>query len=292
METPVPTIEVISVPTEAPTLTVFPTTEPTPTFTVTPTPTIVLSPTPPRPIEWDLNPYYEKYIEQEWEGINIKARVIIDQSFVRKVTIENIEISDVALAEAVARTLFIVWYQRHHPTGYDWQRLAPSEIRPFLEMWLKAQQSGREEDWRRVQIDRVWANDLTDGNGYIQKPYNFWPMYSGVTPSDVVGLEVLTFVYVRTGEVSNIFYQSKGKFMSFGFGSNINEGDHMVYSGFDIEKCDFEDCLAGIFKNAIPSANSFLVQNTGDPPTYWVTSASSIYYKIMHGGIKIDIERK
>lgn len=164
----IPIAEVTSTPTVIliPSATPTSTLEPTPTLTVTPTPyptpTLVLAPTP---VEWELVPYSEKVVQYEWKGVLLKARLIIDESMSSK--IESIDISDDLLAEVVARWMFLVW--RHRNGHSSWNDDGPYEIDEYMEMWAKAQDSGLESDWRKVQVNDIWANDLTDGDGYVQR---------------------------------------------------------------------------------------------------------------------------
>lgn len=212
--------EVISPTTNAPTNTNTPTLTqtPVPTITRTPLPTVNKHPSTPtveRPVEWDLNPFYEKKIDTEWEGVKIKASILIDGSL--KDRIKSIDMMDSLLAEIVARTIFYVWYSRNHPDvpwnsyvrsclrlyNYPEPTLDEEAIYPYMKLWAKAQETGNYSDWEKVQLQNVWANDLSDGNGYIQKPYTIWPMYEGNVPENIIAVKNLTFVFVDTNLVHN-----------------------------------------------------------------------------------------
>ena len=58
------------------------------------------------------------------------------------------------------------------------------EFTIFMELWSQAQISGVPADWEKVQF-YVWANDLNDGNGYVQEQMTFWPMHEGLTPDGI-----------------------------------------------------------------------------------------------------------
>lgn len=228
VEVIIPTKDVTQIPTDTPLPTTTPTLEPTSTPTVTPTPypTPTLMPTP-TPVEWELVPYFEKVIEYEWKGVLIKARLIIDESTSSK--IESIEISDEILAEVVARWMYLVW---RHRNGYEsWNDDSYFDIDDYMEMWAKAQDSGLESDWRKVQINDIWANDLTDGDGYVQAPYNVWPMYYGDdAPDGVTPLNLVTLAFVAHDTFDNIT-----NIVYVGMGTNLSVEDLLVYRSFNFE---------------------------------------------------------
>ena len=189
---------------------VFPTVtlEPTPTFTAlpiltptntpeptaTPKPTLVPTPTTvltPQPVEWDVDPYIIEDIEGEYKGVTIKARLIIDKSL--EDIVESVRINDDIFAEAIVKLFVYVIYQRK--SNGNFYTIPSYEVDRLVKIWAEAQKTGSEIYWRQVQLDNIWANDLNDGNGYSEKVYNFWPMYEGITPNDVLAMDKITIVF-------------------------------------------------------------------------------------------------
>ncbi len=289
------------VPTSTPTL------EPTHTPTETPTETPVPTPTEVPPLEWDLDPYIEKVIEYEWEGVLIKARILIDKSM--ESTIKSIDIKDDVFAEVIARSIFVVWYTRNNPdVGWLWKdvkyfreiELDPESIYPFMEMWAKAQKSGNTSDWEKVQINDIWANNLNDGNGYAQKPYDMWPMYYGEASSGVIGMDMLTLVLAKTSYIQNVFRVNRSdepefrKLLDTSFGTNLNNGDLMIYRGmsWDPKLCDAwptgSDCFKEYYYEGIGLIPTWLSLNSGEPIWYPVVKYSWIYYFIKSRGVDVE----
>jgi predicted small secreted protein len=246
--------------TNIPSETAVPTSTPSPTITLTQTctPTITLTPTlrPTRteisPVEWELVPYMEITVDEEWRGVNIKTRLLVDGSL--RDQIESIKFKDGLLAEVAARTLWLVWYSQNKNT--PWQIAPAGKIDEFMELWTWAQATGSYDFWRQVQIDNIWVNDLNDGNGYVETPHSFWPMYDGPTPYGVLGINKLTFVLLNNPDVNNI-----SKFI----GSNFNDGDLMIYlmGDYNPEKYSYRVKIAGILAYRINIVSQWLIQNRG-----------------------------
>ncbi len=292
--TPTPTNTPTSTPTHTPTPTATDT--PTPTITNTPTNTPTPIPTEP-PIEWDLDPYIEKSIDYDLEGIRVKAGVIIDRSL--EPIIESFEISDEDLAKIVIHSLFVVWYGRNNPDA-TWLKkdqmrdivIPIKELSTFKELLAKAQETGDEADWRKIQINDVWVNDLSDGYGYIQKPYNFWPMYDGETPQDVIGMKSFTIALFRTTtySVRNMFRLGVS-----GDGMNMYDGNLIYYGGYNYDpqyckrtKRDVTNCLQSAVTSRFSCMASVIVMTTGNflPPYYTIIGyehVSSLVWKIKVG---------
>lgn len=307
--TPIQVPTETSIPSQNSTPTLIPTetSVPSPTDTLTPTPTATpaITPTPTKPpVEWDLDPYIEKVIDHEWEGIRIKARILVDRSL--ESVIKSLDVQDDVFAEVVARSIFVVWYARNNP-DVGWLRkdkkyfspvwVHPEEFHPFMEMWAKAQETNNPEDWKKVQINNVWANNLNDGNGYQQRPYAMWPMFYGEAPSGIVGMDMLTLALVKTSSVSNLFksqhydnYEFR-KLLDAGLGTNINGGDLIVYRGisWDPNLCEgwpsVKVCFRDYLYESIGLIPTWLSMNSGEP--WWFTTVMYdwIYYYLMRGGI-------
>ncbi len=290
--------------TPSPTSTSVPTATDTPTPTVTNTPTNTPTPIPTEPpVEWDLDPYIEKYIDYDLNGIRVKAGVIIDRSL--EPIIESFEITDEDLAKIVIRSLFVVWYGRNNPDATwlkkDQRRrieIPIKELNSFEGLLARAQETGDEADWRKVQINDVWVNDLSDGYGYIQKPYSFWPMYDGETPQDVIGMKSFTIALFRTTtySVRNMFRLGVS-----GFGMNMYDGNLTYYGGYDYDpqyckytKRKVTECLQSAVTSRFSYMASLVVMTTGNflPAYYSITAyehVSSLVWRIKIG-IKEGLE--
>lgn len=265
-----------------------------PTDTHTPLPTIDKHPPTPtveRSVEWDIEPFIEKRIDTEWKGVRIKASFIIDASL--KDRIKSMEILDSFFADLVARTIFIAWYIRHNPS-VTWAQpnytlpnrvveVSLEEYHTFLDLWSQAQRSGKESDWRNVQINSIWTNDLSDGNGYVQRPYNFWPMYEGSTPSGVTAMSRFTIVLTDFFSTSSIVRWTPANMpaidIDIGYGFNLDNGDMMFYIGHSVSpiRCEahylnLQNCLKGSTLSNIANIGHQLALNRGESSINYLNS--------------------
>lgn len=208
-----------------------------PTITNTPLPTIDKHPPTPtleRPVEWDIDPYITRDIEGEYKGIKIKATLIIDRSL--EPIIEGIYVNRNLFAEMIAKSLAYVWYSRFgNYEPYELNRFTSDEKDRWFENWAKAQETGFEYYWRQVQLNNIWANDLNDGDGYVQQPYAFWPMYEGPTPYGVTALNKITIVYfdAPNSAIRNTTTISSSSHTGLVLGSNLDSNNLFFYSGRD-----------------------------------------------------------
>jgi hypothetical protein len=205
--------------------------------------------------EHDLEPAYVQEVSREFMGVHINAELITDKSLdpvIRKVTV-----GESAYAEFIARTVFKVWWSKgevkHSGTPTE------KDFKDFMALWAKAQQSGLPEDWQKVQVNDIWANDLEDGNGYVQKPYKIWFMYDGQTPEGVRGISNLSIALVFSNRVDNIT-RFKNEEYRQGLGTNINNNFLFVYVGIFQMGVYGKDTTSG----AISRAPTWLIRNTGD----------------------------
>ncbi len=235
--------EIVSIDTKPPTIpaeTTTPTIEPT--ITNTPFPTIDKHPPTPtveRPVEWDIDPYIEYEVEGEYKGVKIKGSVIIDRSL--ESLIEGVYVNKNLFSEMIAKSLAYVWYSRRYNYYYDdlYTRFTGDEMDEWFELWATAQETGSEYYWRQVQLDNLWANDLNDGDGYVQQPYTIWPMYEGPTPYGVTEIKKITIVLADTpkADIRNVTttpdWSSYGMFL----GSNLDNNKFFFYAGLDTDIC-------------------------------------------------------
>lgn len=283
---------------------------PSPTFTIAPTSTTAPKSTPTLPLpetikniptstlarsaEWDIDPFFEKRIDLEWNDVHIKASFFVDKSFEK--IIKSVSLPDHFLADFIQRSLFIVWYSRLHQLSLRTQQsiedynaeltdfgLREKEFATFLELWSKAQQSGEESDWRRVELRNVKANDLADGEDYAQKNYTFWPMYEGPTPEGVTAMNRFSIVITEPSATTNIARVSSynkriAKYLEVrgeSYGFNFDNGDMMYYFAhtLDVNRCFYTPlfyCLRDFIRNHVfYSMGSHIAANTGDSMMYY-----------------------
>lgn len=213
-----------------------------PASTETPLPTIDKHPPTPtveRPVEWDIDPYIQYEIEGEYKGVKIKASVIIDRSL--EPLVEGIYVNKNVFSEMIAKSFAYVWYSRrnNYYVYEQYIRFTTDEMDKWFELWATAQETGSEYYWRQVQLDNVWANDLNDGDGYVQKQYAFWPMYEGPTPYGVTAINKITVMLFDTpkSDIRNAMtgpiWVSGGRF----HGVNLDNNNFIFYSGTDMDVC-------------------------------------------------------
>lgn len=211
-----------------------------PTSIVTSLPTIDKHPPTPtveRPVEWDIDPYIEYEIEGEYKGVKIKASVIIDRSL--EPLVEGIYVNKNLLSEVIAKSLAYVWFFRHGDYTdinnlFQYERITSDQMDRWFGLWAKAQETGLEYYWRQVQLDNIRANDLNDGNGYVQKPYSFWLMYDGPTPYGITAIDKITIVMLDTpkADIRNVtvIRAMTGVVVA----SNLDEKRLFFYTGKDM----------------------------------------------------------
>lgn len=269
----------------------------TSTPTILSTETLVPTPTEILPIEWDIDPYIIKEIEGVYRGVTIKGRFIVDRSL--EDIVESVEINNNVFAEMIAKSLALVWIERQK--AEPWELAKPIELTKWVDLWAKAQETGSEYYWKQVQLNSIWANDLNDGDGYVEKPYNFWPMYEGVTPYGVIALNKITIVFFdpMKSAITNTEYMSNA-IMRTAFGSSLDNQDLTLYFGRDIGFCvpyaakelqytqkrASQFCLSANFI----SLPGYLMYNDGDSDTNGILGISTHIYDLMKGAIKYEIK--
>jgi hypothetical protein len=254
--TPAPEIPTLQVPDEKTPTPVAPTPTPgatsTPTHTETPTPEP--TPTPTSINEKDLQPAYTETINEKFMGVVINAQLITDESLdplIRKVTV-----SESVYAEFIARTIFKTWWLK----GEVRHTGAPTkeDFKNFMALWAKAQETNDPNDWKQVQLNNIWANDLNDGTGYKQQPYTIWPMYSGTqVPEGVRGINNFAILLVKASRMKNIDMFRNNAYQE-GMGTNILNENLYVYNGFVNSNNGNEGVASSVAYTAI-----WLIKNSG-----------------------------
>ena len=198
----------------------------TPTLTIVPTPTLVMG------IESEIDPYIVREIEGEYKGIKIKARIVIDRSLeymVKSFEVRNESHYVQVLAELLAEDWYTIEYQGRNAYAHY---VTIRQTGQYFPLWQKAQESGNESDWRKVQLNEIWANDLNDGNGYVQNPYTLWPMYEGEVPEGVRAFNRITVVVI---DLSNSDITNIQRDVVISHATHIIENDLVIYSGIDFK---------------------------------------------------------
>jgi hypothetical protein len=180
--------------------------------------------------EDDLNPRHVQSMSYEYKGVLINADFITDDSIVSEYTLNRVTISESIYAEYIARTLFHVWWKRGEEAHTE--KFTQRDFNEFMSLWSKAQESGLPEDWAKVQINNIWANDLSDGTGYDQKPYSIWPMYDGETTEGIRGFNKFSIVLVGGDGDKYITKDFVGTWEG-GFGANLDKKVLKVYMYHD-----------------------------------------------------------
>lgn len=269
----------------------------TSTSTIVPTETLVPTPTEILPVEWDIDPYIIKEIEGVYRGVTIKGRFIVDRSL--EDTVESIEINDDVFAEMIAKSLALVWIERQK--AEPWELAKPIELNKWIDLWAKAQETGSEYYWRQVQLNTIWANDLNDGNGYVEKPYIFWPMYEGVSPYEVTALHKISIVFFDPTKkgITNTEYMLNAVMMT-AFGSSLNNQDLILYLGHDMGFCvpyiakelQYSQKRANQYclSTCLLSLPGYFMYNDGDSETNGILSVSTGIFGLMERAIKYEIK--
>ncbi len=218
-----------STPTLSPTLTntPCPTNTPVPTSTNTPTPTLVPTPTLGIPVENDLNPSHVQTMSTEYMGVKLNLELITDSSLGPDIT--KITVDEALFGQAMARNIFRIWWVKGSPGKSADDIPTEDDFKSFMTLWAKAQETNDSEDWQKVQIDNLYANDLNDGNGYFQKPYSVWFMYSGDDVNDVLAVNIVSVVLARDSKIKNAQYTSGFSNSYLSYGLNLNQYQMLFY---------------------------------------------------------------
>lgn len=259
--------------------------------TLTPTPTEIL------PVDGDIDPYIIKEIEGVYRGVSIKGRFIIDRSL--EDIVESVEINDDVFAEMIARSLATVWYAREK--SEPWELAKPPELNKWVDLWAKAQETGSEYYWKQVQLNSIWANDLNDDIGYVEKSYNYWPMYEGVSPYGVTVLHKITVVFfdtTKSGITNTEMYENSESGEVFGY--SLDNQDLTLYHGRDMGTCvsifvreyrwSQKKASQYCFSLNLIALPTYLIYNDGDSSSSGLFAVSTSFSDLMKRAIKYEIK--
>lgn len=204
--------------------------------------------------EYELNPKHTQSISYKYMGVQMNGEVITDDS-IRPASINKVTISDDIFAEYVARLLFGVWW-KNGPEQHA-EAAEEGDFEEFMRLWAQAQNSGAIEDWSKVQINNIWANDLADGAGYDQQPYSMWFMYEGETPDGIRDIE--NFSIVLLGSDGDL-YVTKWWWKA-GFGVNLNKETLSLYYYY----IDYSNTWGpwAVATGGLSGAMDFILKNRG-----------------------------
>lgn len=251
----------------------------TPQATSAPAPQATATETPTPVDEHDLRPAYIETVSQEFMGVMINSQLIVDKSLdpiIRKVTIP-----DAVHAEFIARTFFKVWWRRGEVAHSG--AATEKDFKAFMALWETAQATNDPADWRKVELRDIWANDLTDGNGYQQEPYVIWPMYfGGSAPEGVRGIEELSIALVKGRKVKNIT-MFKDNLYEEGWGTNLEDATLYVYCTYaELDRTNTAIALIGV-------TFWWLDHNSGKVMSGYPSRPDRTLYKFLRsGGVNVE----
>ncbi len=174
--------------------------------------------------EHEIFPVYTEEISRDFLGVRINAELIVDKS-IESLT-KKVSIPETIFTEYIARCFFIAWWEN----GTEKHVGTPTQddFKLFMGLWSKAQQSNEKKDWGKVQFS-IWANDLDDGDGNIQKEMTVWPMYFGTTPEGVKKIMTVSIDIVDGTKVKNVSVVEQD--YGFSLGTNIDKETLYIYFG-------------------------------------------------------------
>lgn len=216
-----------------PIATMVPGETPVPSPSPTNTPTASPTETPaPKAAEIDIKPVYTEKAAGELLGVKITTNLITDASL--NPTISRIERDDSyknydeAMTEFTAKTFYYIALKKGgiDGTGIKNEDGTVSAFEQYMAMWDKAQESGSEEDWRKVQVT-IKLNDIAT-EGYETNPTVVWPMYTGdQIPNGVRAITEFNIVLFKSGDRSVVNHDP----VVTSLGSNILNNTLYLYRG-------------------------------------------------------------
>jgi hypothetical protein len=215
---------------------------------------VELTETPTIIEEHDLDPNYTETVSEIFMGVKIDGEIITDRSLI---SAEKVTLPGQTYAEYVARTFFKTWWSKR-PDAHRAGVANETDFKDFMSLWAKAQKSGVEEDWQKIDIPDIYANDLSDSNGYKQQKYTLRPMYGGVAPNGIRVLEKFTTVFVDTDGTKNMTPIVTGE---MSFGSNFDNNTLYVYIGSHYQGGLINP--PATFSDLMSNATQWLRGNTG-----------------------------
>lgn len=239
------------------------------------------------PIEMDIEPIYTQTTEYEYMGVKINAELILDKSsYPRRV---KLSIPDSVLAEFVARVFFDVWWNRQK----NFMLPTESDFINYMKSWSEVQQGKDYEYWKKVQIEDIWANDLTDGFGYQQIPYDVLLMCDGVVTDGFTPIDKVSIVFTGYGNYKNITPLYENYIDYGGLGANIAGKTLFIYynqGSISTEVVLNKSHLSDLTSEIMSFIDWYLISNRGqnflayNPGDY----DKSLYHLLLYGGLRAE----
>ena len=178
-------------------------------------------------IDLDLNSRRQD-INTTYLGVKTSFSIITDSSASN--VIKSFTMSTGAGAKFANKSIFDVWWVN----GEEKHQGKPSEDEfiHYMELLKMAQESGKKEDWEKVQIN-IYANDLNI-KGYRQKLYTIWPMCfdDSEASESVVCIENITVALVNPSSMQNItVFDNNEKENAYGTNIDIEQKILYIYVG-------------------------------------------------------------
>lgn len=188
---------------------------------------LILAPTPEiSDKERTLDPISTFSISEEYMGVKIDANIIVDKTI--SDSISSLSFYDKGkYAEFVARVVFSAWWVKGDVSHSS--LASEDDFKEYMVLWSKAQQTNEKVDWEKVQLYDVWANNLDDGDGYIQKKYIFWPMYFGEPVWGVTGIKSFNNVLLSDETYNTVYWVAD---LYKGIGTNVSQDGLFIYHRF------------------------------------------------------------
>lgn len=188
---------------------------------------ISLAPTPEiSDAEKTLDPISTFSISEEYLGVKINANLIVDRTI--SDSISSVSFYDKSkYAEYVARTVFSAWWSRGNVSHSA--AATENDFEEFMVLWARAQDTNQKLDWEKVQLNNVWANNLDDGAGYVQKKYTIWPMYFGEPIGGITGIRRLDNVFLSDETYNTVYWVAD---LYKGIGTNVSQDNLLIYHRF------------------------------------------------------------
>lgn len=178
-------------------LTETPTKPPLPTETPTELPT----PTEEKVEFVPSEPAYREVVEGEYMGVKIKMAIETDKSL--DPTIKEMKVNpnftnhgkkpEDLLMEFSSRVFYGVWKDTRDIC--DQNLLKDDTFESFMDLWSRAQKSGDISLWNCMSLRIKIDDPIKEGVGLQEQVV--WPMFSGVTPSGVIGIESFVSRFVN-----------------------------------------------------------------------------------------------
>lgn len=238
------------------------------------------------PVEMDIEPIYTQTTKYEYMGVKINAELVLDESIYPNM--EKLSVPDKIFAEYIARVFFDVWWSRQENVASPTE----SDFINYMKSWADAQSTGDLDKWEKVKIENVWANDLTDGLGYKQIPYDFMVMYDGECFDDCIPIDKVSIVFMGYGKYEYI--TPSNEYIDYG-GGGANVAGKTLFFYYNVgasstrivsNKSFLSECVS----EELALVNWYLITNKGKVMLnmYSGYADKSLYKLLLYGGLRAE----